>query len=225
MSDPNDRLRFSVHLRKAMTARKVSKIGLASVIGQSPSNIYLYLQGKTLPTVAVASRLAEALLDNGLLEMVVAMRTRSCRICGKRTVDAGTKPRAYCSPTCYRLLHKGLSAAPVVDPRDRAIAAMCVECEPSGVCRTIACPLRAVSPLPYVQPEDIALAPASVVWTDERRAATALRMGAYWAVPEHRERQAKRVRKYATDEERRAARRASWRAATARRVERERSAA
>jgi transcriptional regulator with XRE-family HTH domain len=91
--------------------------------------------------------------------------------------DTGA-PRKYCSESCRRIAENVRIAATrarshgqtrdarskehqirrlrgglaIADERarlvDDAIAAMCAECEPEGVCRTEACPLRAFSPLP-----------------------------------------------------------------------------
>lgn len=39
-----------------------------------------------------------------------------------------------------------------------AVDAMCRSCEPEGICRTVECPLRAVSPLPFIPMVDVGLA-------------------------------------------------------------------
>lgn len=218
MSDPNDRAQFAAALTEAMARRGVNKVALAEAVGTSASAIYCYRSAKILPTVQIASRLSDALFDGSILEMVVKMRTRSCGICGKATVDQGTKPRLFCSIECQRLSVKGVSTKfDKTDPRERAIAAMCLTCEPSGVCRTLECPLRAVSPLPFVKPEDIDAARVGILWTDERRARLGARFVAYWADPANREKRKRRL--YANDEERREARRRQWREAKIRHKE------
>lgn len=93
-----------------------------------------------------------------------------------RHEDGG--PRRYCTPTCQRLAEQQRiaskrlrqagqtddgrqraaaiarlrSAAQIADERavmaEDAIAAMCRDCEPEGLCRQEACPLRPFSPLP-----------------------------------------------------------------------------
>lgn len=88
----------------------------------------------------------------------------------KRTGNVG-KYRA----NQVQLLKSGLKIA---DARNAllqsAIDAMCNDCEPEGVCRTLACPLRSFSPLPYDE-RDGTGAPRTThairvgVWTPARR--------------------------------------------------------
>lgn len=59
-----------------------------------------------------------------------------------------------------------------------AVAAMCAECEPEGLCRTIECPLRLVSPLPLAG-----------VKVDEAKPAVGL-----WATPGMHEHMAEKMR-------------------------------
>lgn len=181
MSTGTERHAFAVALREQMKRRGVSNRTLAATIGTSSEAVNMMVRGTVLPTVTTAGKLADALLDQSLLSMVVAARTRPCAVCRKTVTDHGNRHRLYCGATCYRLGRKGVTVTlPVIDERDAAIQAMCRSCEPAGQCRTFECALRPVSPLPYVPATDAPIAVQPDPWTPERRAATGLRSKDAW---------------------------------------------
>jgi hypothetical protein len=79
--------------------------------------------------------------------------------------------------------------------RSAAIDAMCRACEPDGYCRMAECPLRPVSPLPYREARDVALATkAPGAWGPENRERMTAAVGRSsrerWARPGERGRNA-----------------------------------
>lgn len=194
---PNDdmgRHAVGAAIRRAMDRRGVSKMALARAIGTSPSQIFKYRRGDIMPTLRTAQKLSDSLLDDGIVQLVIHYRTRSCVICEREFIDHAGRNRKYCSTACWRLFHKGVRAVPPPDPHVAAIAAYCRTCEPDGICHLAACPLRAYSPLPYVETDRVDVAEQGMsggknnrplVWGTERRARKAEQMAAYWT-PERR---------------------------------------
>jgi transcriptional regulator with XRE-family HTH domain len=153
---------FGERLRAAMARRGLGKQRLARASGVPYSMIGNYRRGLNLPTTATATKLADALEDEGLVDVVVRARTRICPIDQRRFTCAGKAPRTYCSVECRRVAAKWRHGTPpqlsALWATERlatfvgAVDSMCRTCEPAGECRTLDCPLRAVSPLPFVPP-------------------------------------------------------------------------
>jgi transcriptional regulator with XRE-family HTH domain len=140
---------YAAVLARALARRGETSRSLAQAAGVSEAAISQYLQGKFLPNVPIAMKMADYLMDNLILDMLVRLRTVTCQICGKDAYQSRGTIRKFCSRDCQLLAHKGLTRRYVEDERDAAIAAMCRACEPEGVCQTADCPLRGFSPLPY----------------------------------------------------------------------------
>lgn len=143
--------------------------------------------------------------------------------------DIGSEARRYCSPSCGHIAAnvrqaaaRGRSAGQTGSPQakraqvqrlrsglriadDRArllsdaIAAMCADCEPEGLCRTAGCPLRAHSPFPLAAHGNDEPRPGTAYenrrsgWTPERRAGQVEANARRWNRPGERERQSERT--------------------------------
>ncbi len=69
VSDNQALANISGNLRRLLVARAVSQNGLAREIGESPTRINQYVQGKKMPGAGVLSRIAE-FLDVSIDEIV-----------------------------------------------------------------------------------------------------------------------------------------------------------
>jgi transcriptional regulator with XRE-family HTH domain len=147
---------FAVELRRALERRNVTQRSLAETVGVSCRQVWYWTSARSLPYVATATRIADALEAGQLVEIVRAARTAVCRNCGRKIVsETSNMSRRYCDEACRRLAVKKGRQGRVPDARDRKIALltaavdrMCRACEPAGVCADGACPLRLVSPFP-----------------------------------------------------------------------------
>lgn len=138
--------------------------------------------------------------------------------------DIGSEARKYCMPACAHIaanlkqaqmrgrsagqtgshqakraqiqrLRSGLRIADErALPLAGAIAAMCADCEPEGLCRTPLCPLRDCSPLPLARHAGSEPRPhtgfenRSAGWTPARRARQIEANGRRWARPGEKDR-------------------------------------
>jgi transcriptional regulator with XRE-family HTH domain len=213
---------FGALLDRRMREREVGQHNLRDAAGVSRSAIVEYRHGRNLPSLEVALRLAEALDEPRLAEIVRQGRTLACRRCGRPFLNEAAFPKRYCSPGCRLLGAPSLDGErrshgeeavgllrgeflrmgavrkqqvgraltllddalkPVRDAEQAlsayqdAVAAMCAACEPEGLCRTAACPLRGISPLP------LANAPGIEVQTAVKKPGAIAR----WAQPGARE--------------------------------------
>lgn len=212
-----DARRFGAELARARKARGIGTRQIQDQVGVSRSTLRQYEAGYNLPSLNVATELAEALCCPRLVELIVAARTQRCPVCGGMFVNRGT-PQRYCSDRCHGVAQKkrvGVSTAHRADVAERnlaealstigdfrtAVASMCVECEPEGFCRQPECPLRLVSPLPLsaqIRTRHV-VQPAAGPWgSDENRERTlaAIREanGRRWARAGEREAQSARTR-------------------------------
>jgi hypothetical protein len=171
---------FSVQLPKAMAARRKRPFHVfkAANGGFSYYLFHSWEKGDSLPKLETALLLASILEWPSLGGIVRAARTRVCERpgCGKTFVTESGRVRMYCGARCRQIVHeyyKGrhqdrksltdLEAAARAAEQEAkadhqelgehrsAVAAMCRDCEPEGYCRTPACPLRLVSPLPLAR--------------------------------------------------------------------------
>lgn len=92
--------RFGAELRKAMTERGIGSKTLGPQCHVSPSGISQYRLGVNLPTIEVATRLAQALEWPALIALAKNGRQSACRVCGRTLHTEGGRPRLYCSPEC-----------------------------------------------------------------------------------------------------------------------------
>jgi transcriptional regulator with XRE-family HTH domain len=143
--------RFGLELRRAMRAQSRTARGLSREAGIGRTRLQNWLSGLSLPSVERTELLADLLAAPRLVELVREARLRACDACGRDFVVEHASPARYCSLDCRRHQAKRVSARrdlsrAVLQRRvgllDRAIGAMCAECEPSGVCQTPTCPLQ-----------------------------------------------------------------------------------
>ena len=155
---------YADDLRRTMAWTGTSVRTLAATAGISKAYIQQILHARSMPRVVVAGRIAEALMAPRLAESIVKHRTRECSACGAPFVTDHFSPsrRRFCSQRCrarqgnrdVRAVQRASLGAEVVRLREElalyrpAVAAFCLACEPEGLCRDGACPLRPVSPLP-----------------------------------------------------------------------------
>lgn len=206
--------RFADELRRSMQLHKVGQRRLGALTGCASSAVAQWRMARNLPRLDTAIRLAECLSNDRLVEIVREARTENCQRCGAPFLNEGGAPKKYCNEECLRLAAKIRHALEPRTPlRTRlnvakedlaatvgelanhkvSVLAMCRTCEPAGYCRTPACALRLVSPLPLsLGLKDVPLAtPADGLWGPEHRdaALAAIREAnaRRWARPGQRE--------------------------------------
>jgi DNA-binding XRE family transcriptional regulator len=130
-----------------MRERAVKAPELARAVGVTRNSVYSYTSGATVPGIDVAQRIADALIAPTLVELARNAKRRKCQTC-QRSFFVHKGPRKFCTDACLRVATKG-GRRILPDPRQDAIRAMCLGCEPEGVCRHDGCPLRPFSPLPF----------------------------------------------------------------------------
>lgn len=152
-------VRYGRALERAMKARGVGSHTVADALGMSRSSITNWRNGRVLPRLETARRLAVALEAPRLETLAAELRRRACLVDGVEFIDdSGSDNRLYCSPGCQDVAQKGRvgvdrrARAAIAERRllahERAVEAYCRGCEPSGRCITPDCSLRPVSPLP-----------------------------------------------------------------------------
>lgn len=150
---------FGRELARAMKARDVGARTIMESVGIGRNTIRAYRDGRNLPRIAMAERLAAALDWPRLGALGRELRTKVCPVDGRSFVDeSGSDNRVYCTPSCQRVAEKQRIGSTVTKraavaerhllAHRRAVAAYCQGCEPEGRCVTPACALRPVSPLP-----------------------------------------------------------------------------
>jgi transcriptional regulator with XRE-family HTH domain len=154
---------WAARMRVACHSKGMTLVQLADEIGMAASALYHLSRGSRTPTIQSAEAIATALDAPYLAAAAVEMRKKSCVVCGATFVDRGTTLNARCcGMACSRTLRarkdrivrveSNAHAAIVARRRLRlysdAVVAFCRACEPEGLCRSEACELRSVSPLP-----------------------------------------------------------------------------
>ena len=153
-------LKLGSLLKQTRAKRKVGSRVLAEAAGVSRTQVMHYEQGRNIPRVETAHRLAQALDEKRIVEYAMAARTRLCKRCRLPLTVNGGRPPEYCGPACRKAAQPGTRE---VEKRryeqlsqERrtmrlAIDAMCRQCPDGedGFCRLADCPLRHVSPLPF----------------------------------------------------------------------------
>jgi transcriptional regulator with XRE-family HTH domain len=179
--------RFGTLLDRAMRRAKVGQVRLGEVAGVAPSSIANYRCGGNLPRIETAQRLAAALSEPQLVDIVLQSRNGECETCRKPFTNQGGGPKRFCSQECRdvkaRLREgKGVRGRAIVAERrlaDHVVAVteMCRRCEPEGLCRDMECPLRAVSPLPLARADNEVLpaTPAAGAWGDYEKKVASVR--------------------------------------------------
>jgi len=215
--------KLGAHLTHELAIRRISKKGLAQTLSTSRSLLTLWCKGDVLPSLDQARELSEALADPSILKIVMAGRMLTCPVCSRTFEWRGGGRATYCSDRCRKY---GANAAtrrrsnlPMVESalamHKAVVATFCGACEPDGICKTPACDLRPVSPLPLRSAIEVDAAqpwkqgPLSAVGRASHRLASARR----WAKPGERERMGALIRAAhpANDPERRE----DWREAVA----------
>jgi hypothetical protein len=154
--------RFGLELRRAMRERDQTARGISRAHAIGRTRLQNWLAGSSLPSVERAEQLADLLTWPLLVDLAREARLRDCDACGREFVVEHASPARYCSLACRRFQAKragarrDLSRAVLqrrVELLDGAVARMCGECEPSGVCQTPTCPLQlaGVSPAPVAR--------------------------------------------------------------------------
>lgn len=152
--------KFGPILRAAMAERHVTCAALGAAVGVRPESVSWYRNDHVWPSHTVAVAMAQELDAPALSALSFAYWRRSCKVCS-RTFVARSYNAQHCNERCKAVTsarrlrqRRGnplwLSARRWREARD-AIAAFCRSCEPDGVCRTAACELRGLSPLPLVE--------------------------------------------------------------------------
>lgn len=158
---------FGAELHAARVERQIGSRVLSEAAKVSRTQLLHYEQGRNLPSLPVAIRLAEALKLPRLVDLARQGRTSVCRRCRREMLSEGGRPRVYCSTACESAYRKATDVARPIEAAKRrsetlsrelrltraCIEAMCRDCPDGehGVCRLSDCPLRPVSPLPLIQ--------------------------------------------------------------------------
>lgn len=153
-------VRLGSLLKQTRAKRKVGTRILADAAGVSRTQILHYEQGRNIPRVETAQRLAHAFDEKRILDYAMAARTRLCKRCRVPLMVNIGRPPEFCGTACRKAYTPG--AREVEKRRYRqlsderrtmrlAIDAMCKACPDGedGFCRVGECPLRHVSPLPF----------------------------------------------------------------------------
>lgn len=201
-------IRFGALLDATLKARGVGKKGLARQLGTSGGLIWQWCAGNNLPRLESALRLAEALGEPRLADIVREARTQRCETCGTDIINEGGTPVRFCSDSCRVVRNTMRSGTP---SRERAVvaerhlslhrdsvAAYCRGCEPEGLCRDAGCALRPVSPLRLAKreaPTVLSVVPDPPrVASDVQRRASSEANTRRWAVPGAREAMSEQLR-------------------------------
>jgi hypothetical protein len=146
-------------LRSDLVKRQLTQKSLGAAVGIHQRSVSCYVTGQSFPSMAVALRMSEALVDPAIIEIVRQARTARCRLesCGRSFIRDGvaTGVRIFCSSECQMASKKGGRVARLYSPERKAIDAMCAECQPDGICQNDECPLRTFSPYPFVNEMDV----------------------------------------------------------------------
>lgn len=161
-------------LRATMAATGTTQATLAAVLGVNPGSAMGWYRGRRMPSMARGLRIAEVLGSERLAETLIRLLTVRCEGCGQPFTEtmhrSGGRERRWCGRSCkYTAHNKGREADDKAERRRRsqfweyrarearerltiasdAVGAFCRACSPDG-CRTPACELRPVSPIPLV---------------------------------------------------------------------------
>lgn len=201
-------IRFGVLLEETMARRGVGKKGLARQLGTSGGLLWQWAHGNNLPRLETAMRLAEALGEPRLADIVREARTVPCEVCGTPILNEGGGPVRFCTDACKVVRNVLRSGTPtrqraiVAERRlalyQDAVAAMCHGCEPEGLCRDAECALRPVSPLRMARreaPRVVTVAPDPPrMLSESHRAAIGRASARSWDRPGEHERRSAAVR-------------------------------
>ena len=156
-------------IRRGISTRKISEAAQVT-----RTQVMHYEQGRNIPSIVVAARIATALDDPKLLRMAQEARQRECQHCRAVILCNMGRPASYCSEACRQLAVKPQRAPVARDIRilssevrtyRRRIAEMCAQCPDGedGFCRLSECPLRSVSPLPFQRDRRVAKSAVGII--------------------------------------------------------------
>lgn len=113
--------RFGLLMRKTMAKRKVGTHPLAAATGCATSAIACWRGGQNLPRLETALRVAEALEEPRLAQIVRECRTGTCEGCGRSFLNEGGKPRRFCRDDCRDASYRNRNANSGVKARATAL--------------------------------------------------------------------------------------------------------
>jgi transcriptional regulator with XRE-family HTH domain len=164
---------WGYRVRRQRLAQGMRLIDLAAHAGMTDRGLWALEHGKTFPRYTSACRIAEALGDTMLVDMIHARRWKDCVICGRRFLNLTDSDRkVICGLECkrrnqmaktrgYEETHRENQLKrwrnqyererKVAQAHQLAVIAMCKSCEPAGLCRDAGCALRPVSPFPVAR--------------------------------------------------------------------------
>ena len=154
---------FHSELRRAVTHRGATRTDLCRITGACSTLAKRWMEGNVYPDHRTVVQLADALDWPGLVSISVADRTGRCEACdGPAFATRGGHPPRFCGARCRRR-HADRRKHGRVLTQDRkilryrleehveAVKAYCDACTGAEhICRDAECPLRPVSPLPWI---------------------------------------------------------------------------
>lgn len=104
-------VKFGELLSRRMAELEVGQGVVKDAAKVSRASVVEFRNGRNLPTLEVALRIAEAVNEPRLAEIVRAARTTACKRCDRPVLNEAGFPKRYCSAACRAL------GAPEVDHR------------------------------------------------------------------------------------------------------------
>lgn len=153
---------FAGELRRVMLDRGIRCREVSAALGISLSSVVRWRSGQSMPMHDMVTRLGDLLACEALVTFSLRARLGACEVCHRPFVSQGRGPnrRRFCGERCQQVSRYRRKREAVLDTiafsrirlseHQEAVAAFCMTCEPEGLCRTADCPLRAVSPLPFM---------------------------------------------------------------------------
>lgn len=154
---------FHAELRRAMTTRRATRTDLVKATGACSTLAKRWLEGRVWPDHPTVVTIADLLDWPGLVALSVEARTGTCEACdGPTFTTRGSRKPRFCGARCRRRIADRRKHGRVLS-QDRkilryrleehveAVAAYCDACTGAEhICRDGDCPLRRVSPLPWI---------------------------------------------------------------------------
>lgn len=94
---------FGELLSRRMTELEVGQNVVRTAARVSRASVVEFRNGRNLPTLEVALRIAEALNEPRLADIVRRARTFACQRCGRAAINEKGFPKRYCSAACRTL--------------------------------------------------------------------------------------------------------------------------
>jgi hypothetical protein len=189
---------FRVVLIEQMRKQGITSNHLAKKMKVSHTSVRMWVNGKTLPTWANISLLADYLDSPGIAKFGHKALERTCEFCGKKfnITELRYGASKTCSQVCSRKMHRtGMKVNKEIKVLN-AIADYCrTDCEfgRSGSCRNSACFLAPFTPLPFDEPSMRTPSNRRPMSHEDRQKRSEWSKK-YFEVRENREKQAARTR-------------------------------